>query len=189
MAGVPSGHFKETSPAVLKSGEIGPCRLVPPRTSLIGFIYYGVNNRPQFFEYNAGLWYDLMGFELGVSGYYRAGHDLSWWIRFDISKEIEFGNGMKLVPGWAFFYLIGEDNRAYFDPDDPDDNFSGWYTSELTARLHIPVWKYQKQKLELVPVVGYSFPLTDNASDLVKIRSVGNDSSFVYGGLTFSLSF
>jgi len=41
----------------------------------------------------------------------------------------------------------------------------------------------------LNPMIAYSFPLSDEADNLITAGSISNDSDFVYGGVTLSLAF
>jgi hypothetical protein len=41
----------------------------------------------------------------------------------------------------------------------------------------------------VVPMIAYSFPLTNDADNLIKSSSLSDKSDFVFGGVTASLSF
>jgi hypothetical protein len=44
--------------------------------------------------------------------------------------------------------------------------------------------------MSITPVISYTFPLSDDASDEMEWRSKrGDDDNFLYGGVTLSLSF
>ena len=38
-------------------------------------------------------------------------------------------------------------------------------------------------------MIAYSFPLSSEADDFIKANSVGGDSSFLYGGVTVTMTY
>lgn len=73
--------------------------------------------------------------------------------------------------------------------DSDGDAFSGFYNGEISASASIPVYK----ALSITPIVAYSFPLSDDAEDVLEANALavtGDDEGDVfYGGVSISLSF
>ena len=63
--------------------------------------------------------------------------------------------------------------------------FSNFNTGELKASLTVPIY----QDFTLTPVLGYSFPLSDQAKDRLRDKSSDGDSSHLYAGFSFSVDF
>ena len=55
----------------------------------------------------------------------------------------------------------------------------------ISVGLTIPLGKY----FSVVSMIAYSFPLSNDADNLIKSSSLSDKSDFVYGGVTASLSF
>ena len=71
-----------------------------------------------------------------------------------------------------------------------NDKFSNFHDGVVTVSLPINLVKY----ITVAPAVSYSFPLSGDANNEIKARGkkanpADNDSSFVYGGLTFDILF
>ena len=65
------------------------------------------------------------------------------------------------------------------------DKYRAFHNGLISVGLTIPVAKY----FSIKPMIAYSFPLTNEADNLIKSTSLSNESDFVYGGVTASLSF
>ena len=63
--------------------------------------------------------------------------------------------------------------------------YSAFHDGLISVGLTIPVGKY----FTVVPMVAYSFPLTNEAENLIKSTSFSDDSDFVFGGVTISMAF
>ncbi len=67
--------------------------------------------------------------------------------------------------------------------------FSAFYNGELSASASIPVYK----ALSITPVLAYSFPLSDDAEDVLEANALAvtedEDGDVFYGGASISLSF
>ena len=94
-------------------------------------------------------------------------------------------------------YLVS----TYANPNDPSnigypkynsnalpttDKYSNFHDGVVTASLPINLVMY----VSVSPTVSYVFPLCDDATNEMKGRSKnGQDSSFLYGGLTLDFAF
>ena len=65
------------------------------------------------------------------------------------------------------------------------DKYNAFHNGLISVGLTIPVGKY----FSVVPMIAYSFPLTNEADNLIKSSSLSDKSDFVFGGITASLSF
>ena len=69
------------------------------------------------------------------------------------------------------------------------DKYRDFHDAKISVSLSIPLDKY----FTLTPTIAYSFPLSDNADDLISSYNEGlgysSDSDYFYGGLIMSMSF
>jgi len=166
----------------------------------VGYIYYGLGAP------NAGAAKPLDSEEVFITlglntlltptltAYKEIDHYHQYYFLLGISHTIEFNKIVSLQLGASASYLLSDDASTYPQYNDnyqPTGNkFSNFHDGVLTASLPINVAKY----LTVAPTVSYSFPLSSDAKDEIKARGklanlADNDSSFVYGGLTVTLSF
>jgi len=166
----------------------------------VGYIYYGLGAP------NAGAAKPLDSEEVFITlglntlltptltAYKEIDHYHQYYFLLGISHTIEFNKIVSLQLGASASYLLSDDASTYPQYNDnyqPTGNkFSNFHDGVLTASLPINVAKY----LTVAPTVSYSFPLSNDAKDEIKARGklanlADNDSSFVYGGLTVTLSF
>ena len=152
----------------------------------IGGIYYALDGVDDSFEVYGGLSYAFPWFTVGVTGYREASHYPGWWIQFDLSRNFKLPCwDMSVDVGTTFFYLNSSDNSAYPDPDNPDKAFAGMLSGQLAAALNIPVGKY----LTISPRIGYAFPLSSDATDLIRTVSWDGVQNHVFGGLRITAAF
>lgn len=65
------------------------------------------------------------------------------------------------------------------------DKYKGFHDGLISVGLTIPFWEY----FSVTPMIAYSFPLTNDADNLITSTSFSNESDFFYGGVTASMSF
>ena len=73
---------------------------------------------------------------------------------------------------------------------DSSSKYHNFHDGTISASLDIPIGKY----ITVSPMVAYSFPLSNDADDMIPTMSVmdiadDDESDFVYGGITFAMSF
>ena len=166
----------------------------------LGYIYYGLGAP------NAGAAKPLDSQEIFVTlglntlltptltAYKEIDHYHQYYFLLGISHTFEFNKTVSLQLGASVSYLLSDDASTYPKYNDnyqpTSDKFSNFHDGVLTASLPINVAKY----LTVAPTVSYSLPLSDDAKDEIKARGKltnpgDNDSSYLYGGLTVTLSF
>jgi hypothetical protein len=177
----------------------------------LGYIYYGLQAP------NAGAVKPLDAQEIFVTlglntlltptltVYKEIDHYHQYYFLLGISHTFELSKTVSLQLGASASYLISDYadatlyavNASYGGYPKFNDNyqatndkFSNFHDGVLTASLPISVAKY----LTVAPTVSYSFPLSDDAKNEIKARGklanvADNDSSYLYGGLTVTLSF
>jgi hypothetical protein len=166
----------------------------------VGYIYYGLGAP------NAGAVKPLDSEEVFITlglntlltptltAYKEIDHYHQYYFLLGISHTFEFNKIISLQLGASASYLLSDDASTYPKYNDnyqpTGDKFSNFHDGVLTASLPISVAKY----LTVAPTLSYSFPLSDDAKDEIKARGkltnpADNDSSFLYGGLTVTLSF
>ncbi len=177
----------------------------------LGYIYYGLQAP------NAGAVKPLDSQEIFITlglntlltptltAYKEIDHYHQYYFLLGISHTFEFNKTVSLQLSASASYLLSDYadatlynvNSSYGGYPKFNDNyqatndkFSNFHDGVLTASLPINVAKY----LTVAPTVSYSFPLSDDAKREIKARGklanpADNDSSYLYGGLTVTLSF
>ena len=177
----------------------------------VGYIYYGLGAA------NAGAAKPLDSQEVYVTVglntllsptltvYKEIDHYHQYYFLLGVSHTVELNKTVSLKLGASASYLLSDyaDATQYSInaslggyPKFNDsyqathDKFSNFHDGVVTVSLPINLVKY----ITVAPTVSYSFPLSGDANNEIKARGkkanpADNDSSFVYGGLTFDILF
>jgi hypothetical protein len=177
----------------------------------VGYIYYGLGAA------NAGAAKPLDSQEVYVTvglntllsptltAYKEVDHYHQYYFLLGVSHTVEFNKTVSLKLGASASYLLSDyaDATQYninassggypkFNGSyqATNDKFSNFHDGVVTVSLPINLVKY----ITVAPTVSYSFPLSGDANNEIKARGkkanpADNDSSFVYGGLTFDILF
>ena len=153
----------------------------------VGYIYYGLDGLDDAEEIYLSVGLDvLLSPTLTV---YREIADLQgWYFSFGISHSFSLPKDITLdLAGSVGYYCSEDDGFVELDRNlNPTNNrYSNFHDALISMGLTIPLGKY----FSVCPMVAYSFPLSDEADDLITAGSFSNDSDFFYGGVTFSMSF
>jgi hypothetical protein len=173
--------WNETDFTVSYDTELGPFAVG------VGYIYYAldsVNDSQEF--YGSVGWNVFLSPTFTV--YKEIAHMPAWYMTFGLSHSIELPRGMSLELAGTVSYYYSEDNDfvEYNDDLEPTTTkYRDFHNGLISASLTIPFGKY----FAVTPTVAYSFPLSDQAENLIKATSFSDKSDFVYGGATFSISF
>jgi hypothetical protein len=97
-----------------------------------------------------------------------------------ITHSLEFSEGIAFNFNASASYNI---ENLVMGTDADGNEFSDFYNGEISASISIPV----TDEISVEPVIGYSFPLSDDAEDAIEAFS--DDSDSVYGGINITLSF
>jgi hypothetical protein len=177
----------------------------------VGYIYYGLGAA------NAGAVKPLDSQEVYVTvglntllsptltAYREIDHYHQYYFLLGVSHTVELNKTVSLKLGASASYLLSDyadatqyninaSSGGYPKFNDSyqatNDKFSNFHDGVVTVSLPIHLVKY----ITVAPTVSYSFPLSGDANNEIKARGkkanpADNDSSFVYGGLTFDILF
>jgi hypothetical protein len=153
----------------------------------VGYIYYGLDGVDDSQEIYLSLGLDTL-LSPTLTVYREIAHLPSWYISLGISHSFELPKKITLdLAGSAGYYYSDDD--SFVEVDDtgtPTTNkYRDFHNGLVSVGLTIPVAAY----FTIKPMIAYSFPLSDNADNLIKSTSFSNKSDFVYGGVTASISF
>ena len=108
------------------------------------------------------------------------------YVTLGISHSIEISKGYTLDLGAQIGYYDLNDDVDLDGDGLENDSYSDFHDGLLSASMTFPLDKY----VSITPEIYYSFALSSDAEDMIKNSSVdGDDSDFIYGGVTLSLSF
>lgn len=115
------------------------------------------------------------------------------YISLGISHSFGVTEDLSLDLGAQIGYLAAEDSDSYSEVTEVNNTwvstgeaYREFHDGKLSASMTFPLGDY----FSLTPELYYSFPLSSKAKDLIESLSVtGDDSDFVYGGVTLSMSF
>jgi hypothetical protein len=163
----------------------------------VGYIYYGLGAA------NAGAAKPVDSQEVYVTAglntllsptltaYKEIDHYHQYYFLLGVSHTVEFNKTVSLKVGASASYLLSDyADATQYNIKATNDKFSNFHDGVVTVSLPINLVKY----ITVAPTVSYSFPLSGDANNEIKARGkkanpADNDSSFVYGGLTFDISF
>jgi len=152
----------------------------------LGTIYYELDEAKDSFEIFGGFSLNLKYLDLAFNAYREISHYPGWWLQFSLSKSITIPHhGISLDMSTSFIYQDSDDEGSYPDPDDPNKAFDGWQSGNISLVLNIPI----TEKFIVSPKIMYSFPLSGDASDEIKMLSWEKDDDFIYGGICLKYSF
>jgi len=153
----------------------------------VGYIYYALDAIDDSQEVYLSVGLDTL-LSPTLTVYREISHLPSWYISLGISHSFELPKGITLDLGGSVGYYASDDD-AFVEVDDngnaTTDKYNAFHNGLISVGLTIPVGKY----FSVVPMIAYSFPLTNEADNLIKSSSLSDNSDFVFGGVTASLSF
>ncbi|MCF6290736.1 MAG: hypothetical protein L3J03_07065 [Desulfobacterales bacterium] len=150
-----------------------------------GYIYYGLEAPvldSQEFYLSAGL-DTILAPTLTV--YRDSDQYPGWYVSLGVSHSLPLGDAYTLDLGGHVSYLGADDATTLADPNDPTAAYSALHDGMVSASISVPVNNY----VTITPEVNYTFPLSSDASDLLKATNPSADACFVYGGVSLSFAF
>jgi hypothetical protein len=140
-----------------------------------------------------------------LTAYKEIDHYHQYYFLLGVSHTLELNKTISLKLSGSASYLLSDYANASLYNINPsyggypkftdthqatNDKFSNFHDGVLSVSLPINLAQY----ITLVPIVSYSFALSNVAKNEIMARGkkadlADNDSSFIYGGLTFDLSF
>lgn len=180
-SGKETSQFNETDMTLSYERSYGPWNLG------IGYIYYALDGALDSQEVYVSAGLDTI-LSPTLTVYREIDHYSGWYINLGISHSFELPRGITLdLAGSAGYYISDDSDFVEIDNNlnPTTKKYNSFHDGLLTAGLTIPLNSY----FTLSPMVGYSFPLADDAENLIKSTSFHGDSSFLFGGLTLSFAF
>ncbi len=152
----------------------------------VGYIFYTFPDSDfDTQEIYASASYDVI-LSPSLTIYYDFDEGDGAFIVASIGHSIALLEEMSLDVGASLSY--NADNLV-MGTDSGGDAFSGFYNGDISASVSIPVYK----ALSITPMVAYSFPLGDDAKDVLEANALAvtgdDDGDIFYGGVSISLSF
>ncbi|MDH5525621.1 MAG: hypothetical protein OEY01_16765 [Desulfobulbaceae bacterium] len=157
-----------------------------------GWIYYGLDAAEDTQEFFVSASYDtILSPTLTV---YRDTDNLAgWYAVVAVSHSVPLTDKLALDLGAQISYLDADEASSYGEvvggAESSTESYSNFHDGVLSASITIPVNEY----VSVTPLISYSFPLSSDASDLLKVRNESvidkYEDNFVYGGISASLSF
>jgi len=151
----------------------------------LGYIYYALDSADDTQEIYASIGLDTL-LSPTLTLYRDFATYPGWYATLAVSHSFPITETIALEAGGHVSYLSADDENTLADPDDPTSAYSDFHDGQIYLALSIPVTDY----LSITPELYYSFPLSSAASDIIEAGSAsGNDDSFIYGGISLSMSF
>jgi hypothetical protein len=131
-----------------------------------------------------------------LTAYKEIDHYHQWYFLLGVSHNIEFNKLISLKLSASASYLLSTDANTYAKYNSnalpTTDKYSNFHDGTVSASLPIAVYK----TLSVAPTISYVFPLCDDAKYEMQgrgLQGVANpsdrNSSYLYGGVTFSFTF
>ena len=174
--------WNETDLTLAYDTSVGPVSLG------VGYIYYaldGIDDSEEFYI-SACLGDILLSPSLTV--YREIAEAQGWYINLGISHSFALPRDITLDLAGSVGYYSSDDD-GFVEVDDnlvpTTEKYKNFHDGVISVALTIPFEKY----FVFSPMVAYSFPLTDEADNLITYGSISNDSDFIYGGASLSIAF
>ena len=153
----------------------------------VGYIYYALDATDDSQEIYLSLGLDTL-LSPSLTVYREIAHTPAWYLSFGISHSFELPKEITLDLAGSVGYYASDDD-AFVEIDDngnaTTNKYNALHNGLISVGLTIPVGKY----FSVVPMLAYSFPLSNDAENLIKSASLSDKSDFLFGGVTASISF
>ncbi|MGD0021679.1 MAG: hypothetical protein ABSC54_05190 [Smithellaceae bacterium] len=128
--------------------------------------------------------------------YKEIDHYHQWYFLLGASHTVEFNKIISLKLSASVSYLLSTDETTYAKYDSnalpTKDKYNNFHDGTISISLPVAVYK----TLSVTPIISYVFPLCNDARYEMEGRGLqgaaspsDRNSSFLYGGVTFSFSF
>ncbi len=165
--GLDEGNWNETDMTLSYDGSAGMVGYG------VGLIYYALDGADDTMElYGSVSLSTILSPTLAI--YRDFDNYPGWYATLGVSHSFSFTDEIALDLGAQVGYL------------DDDNDYSEFHDGQLSASISIPL----TENVTLTPELYYSFALSSEAEDLIESASFdGDDSSFIYGGISLSFAF
>jgi hypothetical protein len=152
----------------------------------VGYIYYGLDSIDDSQEVYLCIGLDIP-LSPSLTAYREISHLPGWYFNFGISHSFGLFKGVTLDFSGSVGYYCSDD-EAVVEIDDnlnpTTEKYRNLHDGLVSIGLTIPIGKY----CTFSPMVAYSFPLSDDADNLLTSTSFSNNSDFFFGGATLSVA-
>ena len=155
----------------------------------LGYIYYALDGAVDSQEFYVSLGLDTIAAPTLTIYKEVTGALKGWYATLQVSHSFELPKeiSLDLAASAGYYY---SDNESYVEYTDglaaTAEPFRDFKDGLISVGLTIPIDRY----ISIIPVIAYSFPLTDRADNFIAGSSTKSDhSDFFYGGITLSMSF
>ncbi len=154
-----------------------------------GYIYYGLDGAPDTKELYFSVSYDTL-LSPSVTVYRDIDEIPGWYVNLGAGHSIPLSGDINLDITGSLSYYSSSDSAELDDSLIPTgDDYSGFHDGLISASVTFPVGKF----ISITPSLSCSFPLSDSAKNVIRANSMGlfneDNSTFIYGGITFSMAF
>ena len=153
----------------------------------VGYIYYGLDGVDDSEEVYLSVGMDIL-LSPTLTIYREIAHLPGWYLNLGISHSFDLPKGMSLdLAGTVGYYCSDDDDFVEIDDNlnATTEKYQNFHDGLISAGLTIPIAEY----FTFSPMISYSFPLSDEADNLLTSSSFSNDSDFIFGGATLSIAF
>jgi hypothetical protein len=184
--------YNETDITLSYSHDVGITKLTG------GYIYYGLNEQPfvpataktpaipasrDTQELFASVALDVIAAPT-LTIYRDISQFPGWYVNLAVSHSFEVVDKITFDLGASAGYYYSN-STSLVEAKNPTAEYRALHNGLISAGFTIPFGDYFSVK----PMIAYSFPLSSKADDFIKANSVGGDSSFLYGGVTLSMTY
>ena len=153
----------------------------------VGYIYYGLDGVDDSEEVYLSVGMDIL-LSPTLTIYREIAHLPGWYLNLGISHSFDLPKGMSLdLAGTVGYYYSDDDDFVEIDDNlnATTEKYQNFHDGIISAGLTIPISEY----FSFNPMIAYSFPLSDEADNLLTSSSFSNDSCFIFGSATLSIAF
>lgn len=172
-----SGHGEFTETDVTLSYSLSLDKL----NFTAGYIYYALEGANDTQELFLSTDYDTL-LSPALTVYYDYDEGQGAFIIASVGHSFDVAKKLSLAVGATASYNI---NNKIMGFDEDGEDFSNFYTAELSSSLSIPI----SNAMTLAPKAAYSFPLSNDAEEALEGISDDGDEDVFYGGINLTISF
>jgi hypothetical protein len=178
-----SNQFNEIDMTLSYDKALGPICLG------VGYIYYGLDGIDDSEEIYLSIGIDTI-LSPTLTAYREIARLPSWYLSFAVSHSFELPKDitLDLAGSVSYYYADNADDFPEYNSQlvASNDPYRSFHAGLISIGLTIPLTDY----ITISPVVSYSFPLTGDADNhIAAMNAYSDDSDYVYGGATLSISF
>lgn len=154
-----------------------------------GYIYYGLDGMDDSEELYLSVGFDTI-LSPTLTVYREISHLPCWYFSFDLSHSFELPKDITLDIGGSVGYYYSDDSDFVEIKDHGQvatrTKYQNFHNGLVSIGLTIPINEF----CSVCPMLAYSFPLTDDADNLIEsVNGFSDDSEYAFGCVTVSIAF